>query len=39
MLLLLLLLLLQDYVMMTKWLPETESTLPPNASHQVRVPT
>jgi hypothetical protein len=25
----------QDYVMMTKWLPETENTLPPNASHQV----
>jgi hypothetical protein len=21
--------------MMTKWLPETENTLPPNASHQV----
>uniref|UniRef100_A0A383VIN3 Nudix hydrolase domain-containing protein n=1 Tax=Tetradesmus obliquus TaxID=3088 RepID=A0A383VIN3_TETOB len=27
----------KDYVMMTKWLPETESTLPPNASHQVGV--
>eukprot|EP00775_Hariotina_reticulata_P005145 gene5145-5385_t len=27
----------QDYVMMTKWLPSTASTLPPNASHQVGV--
>lgn len=23
------------YVMMTRWLPDTENTLPPNASHQV----
>lgn len=29
---------LQDYVMMTKWLPEhLADTLPPNASHQVGV--
>ena len=28
---------LQDYVMLTKWLPPTPSTLPPNASHQVGV--
>ncbi|KAF6254177.1 NUDIX hydrolase domain-like protein [Scenedesmus sp. NREL 46B-D3] len=27
----------KDYVMMTKWLPQTENTLPPNASHQVGV--
>lgn len=27
----------QDYVMLTKWLPDTPSTLPPNASHQVGV--
>eukprot|EP00891_Asterochloris_glomerata_P008400 jgi/Astpho2/8400/e_gw1.00122.116.1_t len=25
------------YFMLTRWLPETESTLPPNASHQVGV--
>lgn len=23
------------YVMLTRWLPDTENTLPPNASHQV----
>lgn len=25
----------QDYVMLTAWLRNTPSTLPPNASHQV----
>ena len=27
-----------DYLMLTLWLPDTESTLPPNASHQVCKP-
>eukprot|EP00877_Chromochloris_zofingiensis_P004212 jgi/Chrzof1/13792/Cz08g12180.t1 len=27
----------EDYVMMTRWLPERPNTLPPNASHQVGV--
>jgi len=26
---------LQDYVMLTQWLPGGENKLPPNASHQV----
>ncbi len=29
--------LLQGYVMLTRWLPDEPSTLPPNASHQVGV--
>lgn len=27
----------QDYVMMVRWLPETESTIPPNASTYVGI--